>query len=260
MPSRTLPLSPALHPSLCAGQPAALQYARAHLGGFRATHLPQIQRLMGAMCFVKRACAGGGGNPYADLFSADLWSDLGREFVRQSCALLGQGQDSPLLVALAAGSAALPTLLKLASVVLANPAAELAGQANQLPVEIALGKEFVFRSVFACPVSREQVRRLLCLDALCRPCGGDDRLTSCPSPPFSIPAEHPRQPPHDAALRPLHVQAEHPEDCQGGEPGVQVPLLPPGGDRAAVPPACAARHGVTAGGRPAAAGSVYVGT
>ena len=41
-----------------------------------------------------------------------------------------------------------------------QPAAELAGQADQLPVEIPLGKEFVFRSVFACPVSREQVSGL----------------------------------------------------------------------------------------------------
>ena len=28
---------------------------------------------------------------------------------------------------------------------------------EQLPVEIELGKEFVFHSVFACPVSRDQV-------------------------------------------------------------------------------------------------------
>ena len=80
-----------------------------------------------------------------------------------------QAQDSPLLVTIAAGSAALPTLLKLASVVALAPptAAELAAggagaggdgeEAPSLPVEIPLGREFVFHSIFACPVSREQV-------------------------------------------------------------------------------------------------------
>ena len=87
----------------------------------------------------------------------------------------------------AAGSAALPTLLKLASVKAVQPAVGLAGgggggggngggsgagaaaagagagepgEEEQLPVEIPLGREFVFHSIFACPVSREQVRRL----------------------------------------------------------------------------------------------------
>ena len=36
--------------------------------------------------------------------------------------------------------------------------AELAGAAEQLPLEIPLGPEFVFHSIFACPVSRDQVR------------------------------------------------------------------------------------------------------
>ena len=116
--------------------------------------------------------------------------------------LLGQAQDSPLLVTVAAGAAALPTLLKLATVisdqvltsacgccslllvqalaaalrcsrscltslklppppplpfVQPQPAADLAGAAEQLPVELPLGREFVFHSIFACPVSRDQV-------------------------------------------------------------------------------------------------------
>ena len=77
---------------------------------------------------------------------------------RQAC-------ESPLLVAVAAGSVALPTLLKLAAV--------MAGQSQdfenctQIPVELELGSEFVFQSVFACPVSREQARPphlIICAD------------------------------------------------------------------------------------------------
>ena len=33
---------------------------------------------------------------------------------------------------------------------------DLAEQNNELPVEVPLGKEFVFNSIFACPVSKEQ--------------------------------------------------------------------------------------------------------
>lgn len=38
--------------------------------------MPAIQRLMGALCFAKRAAAGRP-SPYADLTAADLWGDLG---------------------------------------------------------------------------------------------------------------------------------------------------------------------------------------
>ncbi|KAL4442413.1 hypothetical protein ABPG77_004997 [Micractinium sp. CCAP 211/92] len=138
------------------GQQTAMAYARQHFARFQASQMPAIQRLMGALCFAKRAAAGRP-SPYADLTAADLWGDLAREFVRQCCLLLGQAQDSPLLVTAAAGAAALPTLLKLATVISADQSvADLAGAAEQLPLEVPLGQEFVFHSIFACPVSRDQ--------------------------------------------------------------------------------------------------------
>lgn len=137
------------------GQQAAMAYARQHFGRFQGTQMRAIQKLMGALCFSRRA-AMGKSNPYADLLVEDLWGNLARDFVRQCCVLLGQAQDSPLLVTVAAGAAALPTLLKLATVIGDQPVADLAGAAEQLPVEIPLGQEFVFHSVFACPVSRDQ--------------------------------------------------------------------------------------------------------
>ncbi|KDD76241.1 hypothetical protein H632_c303p2 [Helicosporidium sp. ATCC 50920] len=67
-------------------------------------------------------------------------------------------QDSPLLVTVAAGATALPTLLKLAAVVpIPNPPpGEITPETYQLQVEIPLGSEFVFNSIFACPVSKDQ--------------------------------------------------------------------------------------------------------
>jgi hypothetical protein len=67
-----------------------------------------------------------------------------------------QSQSSPLAIAVAAGAASLPTLAKLAAIFAkTQPASELAGE-GQLPMEVPLGPEFVFHSIFACPVSREQ--------------------------------------------------------------------------------------------------------
>lgn len=136
------------------GQAAAVAYARQHFGRFRASQMAAIQRLMGALCFSKRVAAGRA-SPYDDLLTEDLWGNLARDFVRQCCVLLGQAQDSPLLVTVAAGAAALPTLLKLAAVIGDQSVGELS-DADQLPVEVPLGQEFVFHSVFACPVSRDQ--------------------------------------------------------------------------------------------------------
>lgn len=65
-----------------------------------------------------------------------------------------QASESPLVVATAAGSVALPSLLKLAGLLKEHSHELVSGE--QLPVEIDLSQEFVFRSVFSCPVSREQ--------------------------------------------------------------------------------------------------------
>jgi len=153
------------------GQLPALRYARQHFPQFQATpHLRDVMRLMGSLCYARRmptSSTEAMGVPleaikpaaYRDLFGQSLWEGLIRDFKRQCCALLGQAQHSPLLVTVSAGAAALPTLLKLASVVAkTRPTVEL-GQGEdhrELPVEVPLGREFVFHSIFACPVSREQ--------------------------------------------------------------------------------------------------------
>lgn len=69
------------------GQDSALAYARLHFPPFYSSCGVQLRRLMGALTYVKQPHSTA---PYADLFKKDLWSDLELEFVRQSCALLGQ--------------------------------------------------------------------------------------------------------------------------------------------------------------------------
>jgi E3 ubiquitin-protein transferase RMND5 len=110
-----------------------------------------------------------------------------------------QASESPLLVSVAAGSVALPTLLKLATV--------MAGQSQdwnssgQLPVELELGREFVFHSIFACPVSREQSTHdnppmmlpcghVLCRQSIQKMAKSTNRTFKCPYCPVeaSLPA------------------------------------------------------------------------
>mmetsp|Transcript_46189 Transcript_46189/g.117937 ORF Transcript_46189/g.117937 Transcript_46189/m.117937 type:complete len:391 (-) Transcript_46189:180-1352(-) len=139
-----------LHLLDTSGRAAALEYARGHFGQFSGSCLPNIQRLMGSLLFAGRLAA----SPYADLLSDGMWQAAADEFTRQCCGLLGQASESPLLVAVSAGAAALPQLLKLAQL-LKDKGQDLT-ICEQLPVELELGHEFVFHSIFACPVSRDQ--------------------------------------------------------------------------------------------------------
>ncbi|GLC47422.1 hypothetical protein PLESTB_000542700 [Pleodorina starrii] len=157
------------------GRTAALSYAKRHFAPHAARHLQDIQRLMGCLLFADRerkqkeeqqqgeaAAPGSAGacgcpapvpHPYSDLMSPSSWNAAAREFAKQACSLMGQSSESPLTTVVAAGSVALPVLLKLAAVMERNM--QDLRTVEQLPVEIELGPEFVFRSIFACPVSRD---------------------------------------------------------------------------------------------------------
>ena len=145
------------------GQQAALTYARSTFPPFQRPFMKEIQHLMGALCLFRRMNTHQPPKgPYAGMFNGNserLWGQVLLDFQQQCCMLMGQTQNSPLLVTTAAGAAALPTLLKLASVVSKTQptaAAEATEQGGEMAVEVPLGKEFVFHSIFACPVSREQ--------------------------------------------------------------------------------------------------------
>ncbi|KAF8058345.1 RMD5 [Scenedesmus sp. PABB004] len=172
------------------GQAAALAYAQAHFGAFRGRHMREIQRLMCCLLFAGRPPRE---TPYADLLAPTAWDDVAAEFGRQACSLMGQAYDSPLAVAVAAGGAALPPLLKLAALMERN-GQSLAG-CGQLPIELELGPEFVYRSIFACPVSRDQstpdnppkllpCNHVLCEASIAKIARGRSRVFKCPYCPM----------------------------------------------------------------------------
>jgi hypothetical protein len=100
-----------------AGRQAALEYARREFSVFLPRYLREIQQLMGAMAF----CPNLQNSPYRAIFNnPSAWEDVAHSFTREFCSLLGLSADSPLYVAATAGAIALPTLLKLQTIMKAK--------------------------------------------------------------------------------------------------------------------------------------------
>jgi len=104
---------PSDHGSIFLGQQQALEYARREFTHFQGRYLREIQQLSGAMAF----CPNLAQSPYRRIFhNTDSWDDLANSFTREFCSLLGLSADSPLYIAATAGAIALPTLLKLQTI------------------------------------------------------------------------------------------------------------------------------------------------
>lgn len=108
---------------------AALAYARQEFHAFVPRYLREVQQLVGAMAYSPNL----GGSPYAALFNnSSAWDDVAHFFTREFCSLLGLSADSPLYIAATAGAIALPTLLKLQTI-MKSKRTEWTSE-NELPV------------------------------------------------------------------------------------------------------------------------------
>lgn len=112
---------------------AALEYARREFQGFSPRYLREVQQLMGAMAF----CPNLQGSPYSGIFhNPSAWDDVAQFFTREFCSLLGLSADSPLYIAVTAGAIALPTLLKLQTI-MKTKRTEWTSE-NELPVGFSI--------------------------------------------------------------------------------------------------------------------------
>lgn len=113
-----------------------------------------------------------------------------------------QAFESPLAVTVAAGSVALPALLKLAQVMEKN--GQDLSACEQLPIELELGQEFVFHSIFACPVSRDQstpdnppkllpCNHVLCEQSIAKISRSRNKVFKCPYCPMEARADNTRK-------------------------------------------------------------------
>ena len=130
-------------------------------------------------------------SPYHEAFSdnSPYWSQVEDNFREQFCSLLGFSPDSPLQIAVTAGTIALPVLLKMSSI-MREKRTEWTSE-GELPVEIPLPDAYRFHSIFTCPVSKEQSTEdnppmlltcghCLCKNTLMRLAKGDGQKIKCP--------------------------------------------------------------------------------
>ncbi|KAL3279329.1 hypothetical protein HHI36_016836 [Cryptolaemus montrouzieri] len=180
-------------------QTEAISYARTHFRKFVQKHERDIQVLMGMLLYIPN---GIGSSPYSCLVNDELWVDTYELFTRDACQLLGITVNSPLATCLNAGCAAIPALLNIKQVMMQRQVSGIWNGKDELPIEIDLGQESRYHSMFACPILRQQSTknnppmRLICghvisRDALNKLCNGNKM--KCPYCPIE-------QSPADARL------------------------------------------------------------
>lgn len=109
----------------------ALNYARREFRNFQGRYLREIKQLCGAMAYQSNLEQ----SPYKHIFyDSSAWDEAARSFTREFCSVLGLSADSPLYLAATAGAIALPTLLKLASI-MKEKKTEWTSE-NELPVSL----------------------------------------------------------------------------------------------------------------------------
>src|SRR5579859_3503145 len=150
----------------------------------------EISRLMNAFCWINDLSK----SPYASIFSPNspYWTQIEHTFREQFCSLLGFSPDSPLQIAVTAGTIALPVLLKMSSI-MREKRTEWTSE-GELPVEIPLPEKYHFHSIFTFPVSKEKSTEekptmllscghCLCKNSLMRLVKGDGQKIKCPYGP-----------------------------------------------------------------------------
>ncbi|XP_014213776.1 protein RMD5 homolog A isoform X4 [Copidosoma floridanum] len=134
-------------------QREAIDYARKHLTQFVSRHEKEVQSLMGTLLYLPNGIQL---SPYSHLLDPTLWLDIHDVFTKEACTLLGLSVDSPLSVCITAGITALPALLNIKQVMQQRQVSGIWSGKDELPIEIDLGKQGRYHSVFACPILRQQ--------------------------------------------------------------------------------------------------------
>ncbi|KID89579.1 Ran binding protein-like, CRA domain protein [Metarhizium guizhouense ARSEF 977] len=133
------------------GRMGALAYARQHFGRFQSRHIKDIQQLSCAMVYAPNLEE----SPYRQIFEIDsAFEDVATSFTREFCSLLGLSAESPLYMAVTAGSIALPRLIKYTTY-MKEKKTEWTTE-NELAFETPLPPSMIYHPIFVCPVSKEQ--------------------------------------------------------------------------------------------------------
>nr|CAH7735718.1 unnamed protein product [Callosobruchus chinensis] len=162
-------------------QTEAISYARTHFRKFVRRHEKDIQTLMGMLLYIPN---GINASPYGSILGTEMWMEIYELFMRDACQMLGVCVNSPLTTCINAGCIAVPALHNIKQVMMQRQVTGIWSGKDELPIEIDLGNENKYHSMFACPILRQQSTqlnppmRLVCghvisRDALNKLCNGN---------------------------------------------------------------------------------------
>lgn len=133
-------------------QGEAIAYTRAHFNKFVGRFEKEIQMLMGCLIYLPM---GFENTPYSHFFHNDMWIDAADSFITESCDIVGVSKNSSLEVIVNSGCYALPPLMNLKQIMLKNSVSGVWSSRNELPIEIDLGAEYRYHSIFTCPILKQ---------------------------------------------------------------------------------------------------------
>lgn len=169
-------------------QGEAIAYARQHFKKFTDKFEKEIQMLMGCLIYLPM---GYEGTPYSQLFETSMWVDAADSFIRESCDIIGVSKDSSLEIIVNSGCYALPHLLNLKQIMQRNNVAGVWSGRNELPIEIDLGPQHRYHSMFTCPILKHptneqnppmklKCNHVISKDAMSKLVRGSNNLLKCP--------------------------------------------------------------------------------
>ena len=126
-----------------------VDYSKQNLSQFFVKFKPQFQKLMGSLAYVNDI----ENTKYSDLVSTIHWDHLTQSFVRDFCKIQGLSKESGLFMTLKVGTLGIPKFQKFFKLMKGKE--KLFGNNNELPIEISLGSDYNFHSIFICPISKE---------------------------------------------------------------------------------------------------------
>ena len=164
---------------------AAVRYSQAHFPKFVEKHGEAVQSLMACLLFPGASTSN---LKYAQMQSKEAWQKNIQAFKKCYCKQHGLPLTSVLTSAVKVGVRAMGDIRKLQSILNSKSKSSMDDDANdthepeayswqaleELPINIDVGQEAQFHSIFTCPVSREQATEsnppmlLTCGHALCK--------------------------------------------------------------------------------------------
>jgi len=132
-------------------QGEALIYAR-NFSPFANKCQKEIQRLMASLLYINTGLQN---SPYSSYLNPELWDEIEEEFIKNSCKLLGLSFECPLTICVHAGCKALPALINIVQVMQQTQVGHILSK-DELPIEIDIGHNYRYHSVFSCPILRQQ--------------------------------------------------------------------------------------------------------